>query len=101
MTGCLSWALRGYRPLIKTANLEAELPEEAAAAAAAAVFSLSGLDGESAAVVCLIISAVPVIVTRAGNNDGKVDASVWKRLAEIGKKNKKKQNNGVNNSSRL
>lgn len=83
MTGCLSWALRGYRPLIKTANLEAELPEEAAAAA---VFSLSGLDGESAAVVCLIISAVPVIVTRAGNNDGKVDTSVWKRLAEIGKK---------------
>lgn len=61
MTGCLSWALRGYRPLIKTANLEAELPEEEAAAAA--VFSLSGLDGESAAVVCLIISAVPVIVT--------------------------------------
>lgn len=87
MTGCLSWALRGYRPLIKTANLEAELPEEAAAA----VFSLSGLDGESAAVVCLIISAVPVIVTRAGNNDGKVDTSVWKRLAEIGKKKTKKK----------
>lgn len=87
MTGCLSWALRGYRPLIKTANLEAELPEEEAAAAA--VFSLSGLDGESAAVVCLIISAVPVIVTRAGNNDGKVDTSVWKRLAEIGKETNK------------
>lgn len=61
MTGCLSWPLRGYRPLIKTANLGAELPEEAAAAAAA-VFSLSGLDGESAAVVCLIVSPVPAIV---------------------------------------
>lgn len=76
MTGCLSWPRRGYKPLIKTANLEAELPEEAAAAAA--VFSLSGPDGESAAVVCLIISAVPVIVTRAGNKDAQVDAPVWK-----------------------
>lgn len=95
MTGCLSWALRGYRPLIKTANLEAELPEEEAAAA---VFSLSGLDGESAAVVCLIISAVPVIVTRAGNKDGEVDTLAWKRLAGIGKK---KENNRVNNSSSL
>lgn len=89
MTGCLSWALRGYRPLIKTANLEAELPEEEAAAAA--VFSLSGLDGESAAVVCLIISAVPVIVTRAGNKDGEVDTLAWKRLAGIGKKKERKQ----------
>lgn len=67
MTGCLSWPLREYRPLIKTANLEA----------VAAVFSLSGLDGESAAVVCLIISAAPAIMTlRTCNVDVKLVKSV-------------------------